>query len=116
MRSERGGVSHNQDKVFRDGRKDSSPTSGEDRVAVRVLVLDQRHQQCPHQADIPSVPPPHDSHYGPSTSRVRLPRTHTDRIECGANSVCLSALLSSYHGASGYRETLCFVIRACQYS
>ena len=104
-------------KAFRDGgREDSLPTSAEDRIPVRVLVLDQRRQQCPHQADIPSVSPSHDRHHGPSTSRVRLPRADADRIERGADPVRLSAVLSSHHGAPGYRETLCLALRARQYS
>ena len=36
-------------------------------------------------------------------------------LERGADSVRVSAVLSSYHGASGYREAVCLSLGACQY-
>ena len=103
-------------KAIKDGREDSSPSSGEDRDHVCVLVLDQCRQQCPYQADIPSVSPPNDSHHGPPAGRVRLPRTHAHRLERRTDPIHLSTLLPSYHGPSGYREAFCLALRTRQYS
>ena len=95
------------------------------RQAVKIVILcvcwysisaANNHEQCPYQADIPSVSPPNDSHHGPPAGRVRLPRTHAHRLERRTDPIRLSTLLPSYHGPSGYREAFCLALRTRQYS